>query len=69
MIARSITNREREILQLVAQEHSTREIADKLFISDHTVVSHRKNLMDKLQVKNVAGMVRAGFERGILSLH
>jgi len=53
---------------LVAQEHSTPEIATKLFISHHTVISHRKNLMSKMGVKNTAGLVRVGFEIGILNV-
>ena len=64
----SITTREKEILHLVAQEHSTKEIAQKLYISDYTVVTHRQNLMLKLGVTNAAGMVRRGFELKILAL-
>ncbi|MCL4117838.1 UNVERIFIED_CONTAM: hypothetical protein GTU68_016415 [Idotea baltica] len=61
------TPREREILFLIAQEHTSREIASLLFLSTHTVDSHRKRLMEKWQVRNSAGLVRVGFERGILS--
>jgi len=61
-----ITKREREILNLVAYEYSSKEIADKLYISNHTVVTHRQNLMIKLRVKNSAGLVRKGFELGVL---
>ena len=63
-----ITKREREILNLVAYEYSSKEIADKLYISNHTVVTHRQNLMLKLNVKNSAGLVRKGFELGVLHL-
>ena len=61
-----ITSREQEVLSLVAYEHSTREIAEKLFISSHTVISHRQNLMEKLEARNTAGLVRRGFEIGFL---
>ncbi|MCL4114599.1 UNVERIFIED_CONTAM: hypothetical protein GTU68_034300 [Idotea baltica] len=61
----SITSREREVLHLIAYEHSSKEIASKLFISCETVNSHRKNIMSKLNVKNTAGMVRVAFERHI----
>ena len=61
-----ITKREREILELVSHEHSTKEIASKLYISDLTVMTHRRNLMLKMQVKNTAGLVRKGFEQGLL---
>lgn len=63
-----ITKREKEILTLVAYEYSTKEIASKLYVSTNTVETHRKNLLRKLNVKNVAGMVRAGFQYKVLSL-
>ena len=68
MQMQKISQREQEVLKLVADEHSTKQIASKLYLSDHTVISHRKNLMQKLDVKNTAGMVRAGFKLGILTL-
>lgn len=61
-----LTGREKEILQLIAYEHTTDEIARQLYLSRHTVITHRKNMMIKLDVKNVAGLVRKGFERGLL---
>jgi len=64
----TITKREQEILNLVAYEYSSKEIADKLYISNHTVITHRQNLMLKLKVKNSAGLVRRGFEVGVLHL-
>ena len=63
-----ISQREQEVLRLVAYEHSTKEIASRLYLSDHTVITHRQNLMQKLDVKNAAGLVRVGFELGILTL-
>lgn len=62
-----ISQREQEVLRLVAFEKTSQEIAEELFISSHTAISHRKNLMDKLHVKNTAGLVRRGFELGLLS--
>lgn len=64
----SISSREEQVLDLIAFEKTSREIADELFISSHTVISHRKNLMDKLCVRNTAGLVRRAFELGILPL-
>jgi len=61
-----ISVREKEVLQLIAQEYSTQEIANKLFISPNTAMSHRKKLLRKLQVRNVAGMMRRAFEENIL---
>lgn len=63
-----ISNREKEILHLIAQEHTTNEIAAMLYISVHTVLTHRKNLLFKMNVRNVAGLVRKGFEKGFLKL-
>jgi len=57
-----LTAREKEIVSLICKEHSSQEIADKLFISFHTVESHRANLMYKAGVKNTAGLVRWAVE-------
>jgi DNA-binding CsgD family transcriptional regulator len=62
-----ISKREKEILTLIAFEYTAKEIARKLYISTHTVDTHRKNLLDKMQARNTAGIVRKGFEYGILS--
>jgi DNA-binding NarL/FixJ family response regulator len=55
---KSITKRELEILELVVQEFTTKEIGEKLFISNNTVDTHRKNIMRKLEVKNTVGLVK-----------
>jgi len=54
----NLTPREKEILQLIAEEHTSAEIAKLLFISEKTVEKHRAKLMEKLSVHNVAGLVR-----------
>jgi len=61
-----LSTREKEVLHLIAYEHTASEIAAKLYISPHTVTTHRKSLLRKLNVKNIAGMVRVGFEQGVL---
>lgn len=61
-----ISPREKEVLQLIAHECTSKEIATRLYISTHTALAHRKNLLYKLQVKNTAGLVRRAFEIGIL---
>ena len=61
-----LTAREREILQLVAESHTTKEIAAKLGISAKTVDNHRTNLMRKLDVHDVAGLTRYALENGFL---
>jgi two-component system response regulator NreC len=53
-----LSPREKEILQLVAEEHTSSEIAEILFISEKTVEKHRARLMEKLNVRNLAGLVR-----------
>lgn len=53
-----ITAREKEVLRLIANGFSSKEIADMLFISNHTAISHRKNLIEKFQVKNTAHLIK-----------
>ena len=55
----SLTRREKEIMQLVSQGFSSKEIAAKLFISKHTVESHRKHILHKLSVRNAPQMVQS----------
>lgn len=62
----ALTRREKEILQLITAELTNQEIADKLFISLHTVENHRSSLLQKLQVKNTAGLVRKAIEYGLI---
>lgn len=61
-----LTKREVEIVKLIALEHTTNEIAEKLSISAYTVDTHRKNIINKLGVKNLAGLVRFAFEKNLL---
>jgi len=61
-----LTKREREILKLIAEENSNKQIADKLFISLRTVETHRLNLTQKLAVKNTAGLVKEAIKLGLL---
>lgn len=59
----TLTRREREILRLIVEEYTTREIAEKLYIEFCTVETHRKHLIQKLGVKNTAGLVRVAVEQ------
>ena len=54
----NLSPREKEILQLIAEEHTSAEIGKMLFISEKTVEKHRTKLMEKLNVRNLAGLVR-----------
>ena len=64
----AISNREREVLHLIAYENTAKEIAKKLYISNHTAISHRQNLMMKLDARNTAGLVRRAFELGLIKI-
>ena len=60
-----LTPREREILKLIAEGRTTKEIAARLFISIPTVETHRANLMGKTGARNVAGLVRFAIDAGM----
>ena len=62
----SLTGREKEILQLIAEGHSTKEIADLLNISRNTASTHRKNLMQKLNLHNVAQLTQYAIAKGLI---
>lgn len=61
-----LTPREIEVLKMIANEHSNQEIADTLFISSRTVDTHRRNLLEKLGLKNNAGLVRYAIQKGFV---
>ena len=61
-----LTPRELDVLKLIAQEYSNSEIAEKLFISIRTVDTHRRNLLEKLNLKNTAGLVKYAIKHGII---
>ncbi|OEK04405.1 response regulator transcription factor [Roseivirga misakiensis] len=61
-----ISEREKEVIRLIAEGLNSHEISEKLFISQHTVDSHRKNILNKLGVKNSAGVIRFGIQTGII---
>ncbi len=61
-----LTTREREVLQLIADGHTTQAVADILNVSPHTVTRHRANLMEKLHVHNQMELLRAAMSRGLV---
>ena len=63
----NITDREMEIIKLIAEGYSNKEIAEKLFLSSHTVTTHRKNIMGKLGVNNTAGVVLFAVRENLLT--
>lgn len=62
-----LTSRQREILQLIAEGQSTRGIAEKLFVSVKTVETHRAQLMSRLGIHDVAGLVRFAIRTGVVT--
>lgn len=62
-----LTEREREILLLICQELTMKEIGQRLFLSENTVRNHRVNIMDKVGVNNIVGLVKFAYEAGIVS--
>lgn len=68
LAGQKLTRRELEIIKMIADEKSNQEIADKLFISVKTVNTHRNNIMQKLETKNTAGLVRYAIRQGLIEL-
>lgn len=62
----SLTDRELEVLRLVASGRSNKEMASELGISRRTVETHRENLMRKVEIRSIAGLTRLALERGLL---
>jgi two-component system nitrate/nitrite response regulator NarL len=61
-----LTAREREILKLIAQENSNKQIAEKLFISERTVETHRKNIFRKTNTGSLVGLIKFAFENNLV---
>lgn len=64
--AMSVTLREMQVLSCMARGNSSKQIADDLFISEHTVISHRKNLLRKLDARNTAHLIFKGVRHGLI---
>jgi DNA-binding NarL/FixJ family response regulator len=63
-----LTNREKEILQLIAEGYTSKQIGEKKFISVKTVENHRANIMNKLDIHETAGLVRYAIQIGLVDL-
>ena len=63
-----ISKKERQVLQLVAEGEKNRDIAEKLGVSIKTVETHRRNIMKKLSIFNIAGLTKFAIKEGIVSL-
>jgi len=63
-----LTRREIEVLQLITKGYSNKEIADQLFVSTHTVISHRKNISEKTGIKSASGMTMYAILKKIIDV-
>ena len=61
------SDREIDVLQLIAEEYSANEIGEKLFISHHTVNTHRKNMLRKIEAKSIVSLIRFGIRHQLIS--
>ena len=63
---RLLTDREREILKLIAQEYTNKMIAEALFISERTVETHRKNMFRKTKTNSLVGLIKFGYANNLI---
>lgn len=63
---RLLTDREREILKLIAREYSNKEIAEQLFISERTVETHRKNIFRKTKTSSLVGLIKFAYANHLI---
>jgi two-component system, NarL family, nitrate/nitrite response regulator NarL len=61
-----LTDREKEIIKLIAQEYSNAQIGEKLFISERTVETHRKNIFRKANTKTIVGLMKFAIENKLI---
>lgn len=66
--AKALSTREREVLQLIAEGLSTKQIAAQLHLSGKTVETHRRQIMDKLGIYNIAGLIKFALREGLTTL-
>ena len=64
-----LSKREIEVLKLITKGHSNKEIADQLFVSTHTVISHRKNISEKTGIKSASGMTMYAILKKIVDMN
>ena len=63
---RLLTDREREILKLIAKEYSNKDIAEELFISERTVETHRKNIFRKTKTSSLVGLIKFAYANNLI---
>ncbi len=62
----TISPREKQVLVAIAEGFTAKEIATQLYVSEHTVITHKKRLLHKMKAQNSPALVRRGFETGVL---
>ncbi|MCG8641489.1 MAG: response regulator transcription factor [Desulfobacterales bacterium] len=65
----SLSNREREVFQMMAEGSSTKKIAETLCVSPSTIKSHRSNIMEKLKMDNLSQLIQYAIQLGIIDVH
>ena len=65
---KGLTPREREVLQLIAEGHSSREIAQRLDLSVKTIETHRRQMMEKLEIRSIADLTKFAIREGLTTL-
>ena len=63
-----LSNREREVFQMIAEGRSTKEISEILFVSPSTVKTHRANIMEKLEMRNISQLIQFAIHLGIVEI-
>ncbi|MEQ8714363.1 MAG: response regulator transcription factor, partial [Cyclobacteriaceae bacterium] len=63
---RLLTEREREILKLIAKEYTNKDIAESLFISERTVETHRKNIFRKTKTNSLVGLIKFAYANNLI---
>jgi len=64
----SLTNREKQVLKLIAEGHTNKQIADMLYMSVKTVMGHRTHLMEKLSIHSRTELVKFAIQKGLIEL-
>ena len=66
--SQELTNREREVLQLIAEGMTTKQIANSLNVSVKTIETHRRKIMKKLDIHSIAELTKAAIQKGLTTL-
>ena len=63
-----ISQREFQVLESISFGMTVKEIAEKLYLSPHTIISYRRSLLQKLDVKNTAGLIKTAIQKGLINV-